>query len=122
MKIDFFDIFKRTEDKTKFIILLKLGLPRNIKLSFKDDKIFIVFLENVKYPEEITDEITEIIEKCFERCNIYYIRVKGNFYIRENNEYVYTGELEINSDKLIDTIKYKLHYNEISLKDLYNLL
>ena len=118
MKINFFDIFKNIENKRKFIILLKLDLPRNIKLSFKDDKIYIVFSEDVKYPEKIT----EIIEKCFGRCNIYYIRVKGNFYIRENNEYVYTGELEINSDKLIDTIKYKLAYDEISLKDLHNLL
>ena len=122
MKIDFFDIFKNIENKRKFIILLKLDLPRNIKLSFKDDKIFIVFSENVKNPEEFTEEITKIIKKCFERCNIYYIRVKGNFYIRENNEYVYTAELEINSDKLIDTIKYKLAYDEISLKDLYHLL
>lgn len=122
MKINFFDIFKNIENKRKFIILLKLDLPRNIKLSFKDDKIYIVFSEDVKYPEEFTEEITEIIEKCFGRCNIYYIRVKGNFYIRENNEYVYTGELEINSDKLIDTIKYKLAYDEISLKDLHNLL
>nr|DAS04376.1 MAG TPA: hypothetical protein [Caudoviricetes sp.] len=48
--------------------MLKLDLPRNIKLSFKDDKIFIVFSEDVKYPEQITDEITEIIEKCFGRC------------------------------------------------------
>ena len=122
MKIDFFDIFKRTENKRKFIILLKLDLPRNIKLSFKDDTIFIVFSEDVKNPEEFTEKITEIIEKCFERCKINYIKVKGNFYIRENNEYVYTGELEIISDKLIDTIKYKLAYNAISLKDLYNLL
>lgn len=122
MKIYFFDIFKSIDNKRKFIILLKLDLPRNIKLSFKDDKIFIVFLENVKNPEQITDEITQIIKKCFERCNINYIRVKGNFYISKNNEYVYTAELEINSDKLIDTIKYKLAYDEISLKDLYHLL
>lgn len=122
MKINFFDIFKSTENKRKFIILLKLDLPRNIKLSFKDDKIYIIVLENVKNPNQTRDEFSEIIENCFGRCNIYYIRVKGNFYIRENNEYVYTGELEINSDKLIDTIKYKLAYDEISLKDLHNLL
>lgn len=41
MKINFFDIFKNIENKRKFIILLKLDLLRNIKLSFKDDKIYV---------------------------------------------------------------------------------
>lgn len=50
MKINFFDIFKNIENKRKFIILLKLDLPRNIKLSFKDDKIYVRVLENVKNP------------------------------------------------------------------------
>ena len=34
----------------------------------------------------------------------------------------YVGDLGTNTDKLIDTIKYKLAYDEISLKDLYHLL
>lgn len=122
MKIDFFDIFKNIENKRKFIILLKLDLPRNIKLSFKDDKIYIRVLENVKNPNQTRDEFSEIIENCFDKCELGFIEVRGSFYISENNEYVYVGDLGTNTDKLIDTIKYKLAYDEISLKDLYHLL
>lgn len=122
MKIDFFDIFKSTENKRKFIILLKLDLPRNIKLSFKDDKIYIRVLENVKNPNQTRDEFSEIIENCFDKCELGFIEVRGSFYISENNEYVYVGDLGTNTPAILNRIKYKLDYDEISLKDLYHLL
>ena len=93
-----------------------------MKFCFKDDKIFVRFLENIENHEEVTEKLTNIIKVCFERCKINYIRVKGDFYIRENNEYVYIAELDTNTEKLINAIKTKLYCDEISLKDLRNLL
>lgn len=122
MKIDFFDIFKSIENKRRFIFLLKLDLPRNIKLSFKDDKIYVRVLENVKNQNQTRDEFSEIIEKCFDKCEMGFIEVRGSFYISENNEYVYVGDLGANTPAILNRIKYKLDYNEISLKDLYHLL
>lgn len=122
MKIDFFDIFKSIENKRRFIFLLKLDLPRNIKLSFKDDKIYVRVLENVKNQNQTRDEFSEIIEKCFDKCEMGFIEVRGSFYISENNEYVYVGDLGANTPAILNRIKYKLDYDEISLKDLYHLL
>lgn len=126
MKIDLFDIFKDINTKRKFIVLFKLDLQtvfkESLKFCFKDDKIFVRFLANIENHEEVTEKLTNIIKGCFERCKINYIRVKGDFYIRENNEYVYIAELDTNTEKLINAIKMKLYYDEISLKDLRNLL
>lgn len=122
MKVQFYDIFKSIEIKRRFIFLLKLDLPRNIKLSFKDDKIYVRVLENVKNPNQTRDEFSEIIEKCFDKCEMGFIEVRGSFYISENNEYVYVGDLGTNTTAILNRIKYKLDYDEISLKYLYHLL
>ena len=54
---------------------------------------------------------------------MYYLKLSDDDKVFDKCLILITSrDLETNTDKLIDTIKYKLAYDEISLKDLYHLL
>lgn len=128
MEISIHTLLKEVYIRNNFIDLLKINIrntfeTKDFKISFKDSKIYIRLIkaQTRYYSYKTLDILTDILEECFERCDINYVTI--NYRCQFDKEDIcYEANLSIDTDKLLNRLRIKLHNNDKLLEEVFNLI
>lgn len=128
MVISIHTLLKEVYIRNNFIDLLQINIKntfeiKDFKISFKDSKIYIRLIGGYPYYSsyKTCDILTYILEECFERCDINYVTINYSHYFNED-DIIYEANLSIDTDKLLDRLRIKLHNNDKLLEEVFNLI
>lgn len=128
MEVSIHTLLKEVYTRNKFIDLLKINIKdtfetKDFKISFKDSKIYIRLIGGYPYYSsyKTCDILTSILEECFEKCDIKYVTINYKHHFNED-DIIYEANLSINTDKLLDRLRIKLHNNDKLLEEVFNLI